>query len=177
MSTRLSHLAEPLYGPRSALRWNWIWFVAILLVCAVYVGLALSPSSYALGLEMLGQPVSGTWFGKPRGVRSDEWMVYTPYMQIAVENNFAQINTLSPYHENLRSFQALPLLDWALVFKPYHWGFFVAPPAYGYSFYFFFMSLAFLAGWALFTNRLGLSVWIAVPLALSLYFSQYVQVW
>lgn len=177
MSTRLPHLAEPLYGPRSALRWNWIWFVAILLVCVVYVGLALSPSSYALGLEKLGQPVSGTWFGTPRGIRSDEWMVYTPYMQIAVENNFSQTNTLSPYHENLRSFQALPLLDWALAFKPYHWGFFVAPPAYGYSFYFFFMSLAFLAGWALFTNRLGLSVWIAVPLAVSLYFSQYVQVW
>lgn len=166
-----------MHGLGPALQWNWVWFVPIVLTCIVYVGLALSPSSYALGLERLGQHVSGTWFGTPRSIRSDEWMVYTPYMQIAVENNFAQTNALSPYQENLRSFQALPLLDWALLFKPYHWGFFVAPPAHAYSFYFFFMSLAFLAGWALFTRKLGLSAWIAVPLAVSLYFSQYVQVW
>lgn len=169
--------SDPMYGLRLGLQWDWRWIVLLSLACAVYVGLALSPSSYALGLERLGQTATGTWLGSPRGIRSDEWMVYTPYMQIAVENSFQRINALSPYQEDLRTFQALPLLDWALLFKPYHWGFFVAAPAYGYSFYFFFMATAFLAGWALFVRKLGLSVWIAVPVAVSLYFSQYVQVW
>lgn len=128
-------------------------------------------------MQVLGQASQGPWLGEPRPIRSDEWMVFTPYIQIAVENGFATTNALSPYHENLRSFQALPLLDWSLLFKPYHWGFFVLPAANGYSFYFFFMAFAFVAGWSLLLRRLGISLWISLPTAFALYFSQYIQVW
>lgn len=166
----MSHLS-------AAVRWDWRWCLLVALACVCYVGFALSPSSYAAGLEMLGQPVTGTILGSARGIRSDEWMVLTPYMQIAVENDFATANSISPYQESLRTFQALPLRDWALLFKPYHWGFLVAPPAYGYSFYFFFLAAAFIVGWALFVRKLGLSVWVSVPIAVALYFSQYVQAW
>ena len=169
--------APQTWAGKSEIRWEWAHTFLVLLACTVYVGLALSPSSYALGLEVLGQATSGPWLGQPRGIRSDEWMVFTPYIQIAVENGFAQTNAISPYHESLRSFQALPLLDWSLFFKPYHWGFFFLPAANGYSFYFFFMAFAFVAGWSLLLRRLGISLWIALPTAFALYFSQYIQVW
>lgn len=80
--------------------------------------------------------------------------MFTPYIQIAVNNDFGQFNAHSPYHESLRTFQALPLLDWGLLFKPYHWAFFVLPAANAYSFFFMFMAMAFLSGWALFLRQL-----------------------
>lgn len=51
------------------------------------------------------------------------------------------------------------------------------PPANAYSFFFMFMSMAFLCGWALFLRQLRLPPLAAVLIALTLYFSPYVQVW
>ena len=154
------------------------WCVAIVAVlCLLYVAFALTPSSYAMASQYLGLAPVEPLLGKARGIRMDEWMVYTPYMQIAVANDFGPINAHSPYHETLRSFQSLPLLDWGLLFKPYHWAFFVLPPANAYSFFFLFMTMAFLCGWALFLRQLRLAPLVAVLVAGTLYFSPYVQVW
>ncbi len=149
----------------------------IAVLCVLYVVFALTPSSYAMASEYLGLAPIEPLLGRARGIRMDEWMVYTPYVQIAVANDFGPTNAFSPYHETLRSFQALPLLDWGLPFKPYHWAFFVLPPANAYSFFFMFMSMAFLCGWALFLRQLRLPPLAAVLIALMLYFSPYVQVW
>lgn len=149
----------------------------VAMLCLLYVGFALTPSSYAMASEYLGLAPIDPLLGRARGIRMDEWMVFTPYVQIAVANDFGPINAYSPYHETLRSFQALPLLDWGLLFKPYHWAFFVLPPANAYSFFFMCMSMAFLCGWALFLRQLRLPPLVAVLIALLLYFSPYVQVW
>lgn len=149
----------------------------IALLCILYVAFALTPSSYALASGYLGLAAQEPLLGTARNIRTDEWMVYTPYIQIAVGNDFAQTNALSPYHETLRTFQALPLRDWALLFKPYHWAFFVLPPANAYSFFFMFMAMAFLCGWALFLRQLRLPALAAVLVSATLFFSPYVQVW
>lgn len=154
-----------------------ICMAIIAVLCMLYVGFALTPSSYAMASQYLGLPPIEPLLGKSRGIRMDEWMVYTPYVQIAVANDFGPTNAYSPYHETLRSFQALPLLDWGLAFKPYHWAFFVLPPANAYSFFFMFMAMAFLCGWGLFLRQLRLPPLAAVLIALTLYFSPYVQVW
>ncbi|MDH1660430.1 DUF3292 domain-containing protein [Stenotrophomonas sp. GD03777] len=145
--------------------------------CIVYVALALTPSSYSLAFERLGLEPLQPLLGTARSIRSDEWMVYTPYVQIAVANDFGQVNAHSPYHESLRTFQALPLLDWGLLFKPYHWAFFVLPPANAYSFFFAFMAVAFLSGWTTFLRQLQLPLLPALLIASTLFFSPFVQVW
>lgn len=149
----------------------------VAVLCLLYVAFALTPSSYAMASQYLGLAPIEPLLGKARGIRMDEWMVYTPYLQIAVANDFGATNAFSPYHETLRSFQALPLLDWGLLFKPYHWAFFILPPANAYSFFFMFMAMAFLCGWALFLRQLRVPPLAAVLVALTLYFSPYVQVW
>ncbi|HEL3863852.1 TPA: hypothetical protein UM690_000861 [Stenotrophomonas maltophilia] len=149
----------------------------VAVLCLLYVAFALTPSSYAMAGQYLGLAPIEPLLGKARGIRMDEWMVYTPYVQIAVANDFGATNAFSPYHETLRSFQALPLLDWGLLFKPYHWAFFILPPANAYSFFFMFMAMAFLCGWALFLRQLRVPPLAAVLVALTLYFSPYVQVW
>ncbi|MBH1508397.1 hypothetical protein I5U60_12315 [Stenotrophomonas maltophilia] len=149
----------------------------VALLCVLYVGFALTPSSYSLAYEYLGLAPQHPLLGSARYVRTDEWMVFTPYIQIAVNNDFGPVNAHSAYHESLRTFQALPLLDWGLLFKPYHWAFFVLPAANAYSFFFMFMAMAFLCGWAVFLRQLRVPPLAAVLLSATLLFAPFVQVW
>ena len=149
----------------------------VVALCAIYVIFALTPSSYSLAPGFLGLAAEQPLLGTARLIRSDEWMVYTPYVQIAVANDFGQVNALGPYHETLRTFQALPLLDWGLLFKPYHWAFMVLPPANAYSFFFMFMAMAFLLGWALFLRQLRFPPLAALLVSATLLLSPFVQVW
>lgn len=157
-----------------AVRWSTAGFI---LLCLLYVAFAITPSSYALAFQMLGLEPQGLLLGKPRAIRSDEWIVLTPYYQIAVNNGLGSINELSPYRETLRSFQALPILDWGMIFKPYHWGFLILPAANAFSLYFLLMTLSFLGGWAIFFRLLRLPIWSSLLLAATLYFSPMIQAW
>ena len=150
---------------------------ATVIGCIAYLLLAITPSSYAVGMQMLGQPVKGLIAGTPRPIRSDEWMVLTPYVQLAVKSHFAIHDLISPYHEDLKAFFALPLMDWAAIFKPYYVAFAILPPANAFSFFYLFNALAFILGWAWFFKLLRIDIKIAFGTALLLFFSQFVQVW
>jgi hypothetical protein len=142
----------------------------------LYVALALTPSHYGMGLRLLGfdaRPLIGV----ARLVRSDEWIVLTPLFQIAVHGNFGSTNVISPYHETLKGFYALPILDWSLLFKPQLWGFWLLPPAYAYSLYFTILWSSFLAGYTILLRQLGASLLIATFGSLALFSSHLVQVW
>ena len=149
---------------------------AVLAVAALYVGLRLSPSSYALTLQQLGAdetPLLGT----ARGIRSDEWAVLTPLFEIAVNNDFQESNATSFYGETLRSFVGLPLENWGLLFKPLVWPFFAVPPDFAYSFFWAANAALMLIGWSLLLRALGFSRIGAALCSLMLYFSPFVQAW
>ncbi len=142
-----------------------------------YVGNALSPSSYGVFLEQAGAKSEGLFWGKPRPIRSDEWSVYTPMIQTAVNNNFERYNKTSPYKEDLRSGFALPIKDWSIPFKPTLIGFTFLPPAYAFSLYNFSIIALFLTGFGVFFQRIGASSVIAIGISLLLYFSSFIQNW
>ena len=98
--------------------------VAVMIIAALYAAFQLTPSSYARALYMVGVTDTGLLFGFPQEERSDEWALWTPYLQIAVNNGFARIEHISPYEADLRNFNCLPLWDWGLIFKPQMWAFF-----------------------------------------------------
>lgn len=126
-------------------------FEAILMVLfLLYSILYITPSSYGVALSLFGLKGDGLLWGTPKPIRSDEWAVWTPYMQVAVNNGFSQFNKLSMFHENLRSFNALPLYDWALIFKPLMWPFLIFEPARAFSIHHGLIILSFIFGWQLF---------------------------
>ena len=149
-------------------------FLGLCLV--VYVGLDLTPSHYSLGLKMLGVNAH-PMVGQALPVRSDEWMVLTPLFQIAVHGHFAATDMISPYHETLKGFLALPITDWSLIFKPQLWAFWVLPPDYAYSFYFALLWGALLVGYTVLTRQLGAGPMVAIAGAVILGSSHFVQVW
>jgi hypothetical protein len=160
----------------SAPRWRRDAFGAVVLALAVaYVGLALTPSSYGVVLQLLH--LRGPVLGEAQWVRADEWAIWTPYVQAAVRNGFQRFNHTSIYGEDLRNFNGLPLADWSLVFKPYFWPFFLTGAARAFSFYHAFFFVAFLLGYRNLLRWLGLQERDAVLASLLLFFSGYVQGW
>jgi hypothetical protein len=153
------------------------WLLIFLgLIAVSYASLCLTPSHYSLGLKLLGMP-SSPWLGTAKPIRSDEWIALTPLFQIAVRGHFSTIDQISPYHETLRGFWALPILDWSLIFKPQLWAFWILPPSYAYSFYFTVLWVGFLLGYAILLRQLGVSVLVASLGSAILFFSHFVQVW
>ena len=148
----------------------------VLLVATVYVASRLSPSSYSLALEQLGEPASPT-LGTARPIRSDEWAIVTPLFQVAVSNDFQETNQTSFYGETLRSFIGLPLLNWGLIFKPLVLPFMVAPPALAYSFFWAANAALMLLGWSLLLRALGFRRATSGLASALIYFSPFVQAW
>lgn len=154
----------------------WLFTALISIIGFFYVGLAITPSHYAIGLHVLGFEHKPLLFSA-QGIRSDEWAVLTPLFQTAVRGGHAVYNQISPYRETLKGFWALPILDWSLIFKPQLWGFWLLPPAYAYSLYFATLWIAFLAGYTILLVQLGATPRIAALGATCLLLSGFVQVW
>jgi hypothetical protein len=153
-------------------------FPAAVLICAaLYAALQLTPSSYTLVLHLIGVSDTGLVFGMPQEGRSDEWAIWTPYFQIAVQNGFARIEHISPYEADLRNFNCLPLWDWALIFKPQMWAFFVMPPAPAFSLMFAILFAACLIGWYLLGRAFRFPDLAAAIFAVAMFSLQYVQLW
>jgi hypothetical protein len=168
-------MTEPAAGG-GRLRREW-GLLALIALALAYVAGAWTPSSYAEAGRMLGLSGVKPAFGESRPIRSDEWLVATPYFQIAVAADLGPRDTVSPYHEPLKAYFALPSRDWSMAFKPDLWGFLVLDPAHAYSLHFALMALALIVGAALLLRQLGCSPGYALAVGAALFLSQMMQVW
>ncbi|MBB3267947.1 hypothetical protein FHW79_005617 [Azospirillum sp. OGB3] len=164
-------------GRERSRSWPDLFVLAVVLTGLVYTALAWTPSSYGVALGGIGAPGEGLVVGTPKPIRSDEWAVWTPFVQIAVNNGFQRFNALSPYGEDLRNFNALPLLDWALVFKPQFWPFFAVDPAWAFSFSHAVLIVLFLTGYHRLFVAFGFSRAWSAAAACALFFTSYAQFW
>jgi hypothetical protein len=157
------------------------WFESVILILwFFYTYFYFTPSSYGIALNILGIPNDGLILAQPQAIRSDEWAVWTPYLQALVNNHFQRFNEYSIYHEDFRNFNALPVYDWALFFKPQFWLFLIAEPARAFSFYHGFLIAAFVIGWKRLLEKVlkpyqYTSPGAAVGFSLALFFSGFVQ--
>jgi hypothetical protein len=151
--------------------------VAVAVGGTVYVGLRLSPSSYGFVLGQLGAADVGVLAGQPRVERGDEFGWQTPLLQMTIRSGFRRFDRTPPYFEDLRTLYAMPIKDWALVFKPQFWLFFVAPPATAYSFYQFLLIALFVVGFTALFVHLGGRQFESLLMALVVYSASYTQYW
>jgi len=172
---RVQHLLH-YFSIISSKHTRYLMFAALIAIVSIYVALAITPSHYAIGLYRLGSQIDPLLFSA-RSIRSDDWAVLTPLFQTAVNGHFATTNQFSPYSESLKSFFAIPILDWSLVFKPQLWAFWLIPAPHAYSFYFATLWVAFIVGYTILLTQLGARNSIAVLGSFCLFFSGLVQVW
>jgi hypothetical protein len=146
----------------------------------VYTGSCLSPSSYAWVLEKsfhVKKHDQGLILGRPRTIRSDEFAHFTPWTQAVVKNNFERYNANSIYKEDFRTVFPMPILDWAIIFKPAMWLYFITKPETAFSFYWYFSMACSLFGWAMLLKKLGFDDVISIGASFIIFFSSFVQYW
>ena len=170
----MTGIGEP---PQQSRRFWQALAAAVVVVGCIYVGLRWSPSSYGFILQALGVTDTGVIAGVPRPERGDEFGWQTPLLQMTLRSGFQRFDRTPPYFEDLRTLYAMPILDWALIFKPQFWLFFVAPAATAYSFYHFLLIAMFVVGYTVLFVRLGGRQLDSLLMALVLFFSSYIQYW
>lgn len=84
-------------------------------------------------------------FGKNRKVRSDEWLVQTPFYLSQVENDYSVVNkNYSLNGQNMIIAYNSPVKDITVIGKPFNWGFFFLGKDRGLSFYWGFKIIGML---------------------------------
>ena len=156
---------------------EWLGLIALLAFVLMSTIAALSPSHYRDAAYLEARHDVNPVFGGTRTARSDEWGVATPYFQIAVASDLGARDTVSPYHEPLKAFFALPSRDWSMAFKPDLWGFLFLDPARAFALHYAALAAAGLLGAYLFLRQLRVRKEVAATTASLLFFSHFVQGW
>ena len=158
----------------------------------IFIALVTALFLFASGMKINGSTISlwryyadraapdvGVLFGMPKDIRSDEWMVQTPWImsQAARAPRFPANNPVVGEND-MALLNNLPVRHWSALFRPQMWGFFIVPFEYAFAFYWNFKWFGMLLGGFLFlrTICLGRSV-PAVFGTLLLYFSPFIQWW
>ena len=124
-------------------------------------------------------PDAGVLLGSPQEIRSDEWVLQTPW----IFSQASRTPAFSPSNPNVGSdvtplVTNLPVRHWSTLFRPQMWPFFLLSPERAFAFYWNFKSFALLLGSFLFFEVLsrGKSL-LDLAGALLLTFSPFVQWW
>src|SRR5262245_26460699 len=96
---------------------------------------------------------------------------------MTLRSGFQRFDRTPPYFEDLRTLYAMPIRDWAIVFKPQFWLFFITSPATAYSFYHFILIAMFVVGFTALFVQLGGRELHSFLMALVLFFASYTQYW
>lgn len=147
----------------------------------LYTLFYFTPSSYSIALDLIGVEHK-VFYGTPRGIRSDEWAVWTPYFQAVVNNDFGRFDESSIYNIDFRNFYSLPVLDWGLLFKPFMWPFFIFEPDRAFSLYNGLVIFSMVVGFKILFKKLFYSTGLKgntayVLFSLLLYYSSFSQMW
>lgn len=124
-------------------------------------------------------PDAGVLLGSPKEVRSDEWMLQTPW----IFSQALRTPAFSPSNPNIGSdvtplVTNLPVHHWSTLFRPQMWPFFLMNSERAFAFYWNFKSFALLLGALLFFGVLtGGKTLLDLAGALFLTFSPFVQWW
>lgn len=144
--------------------------IGTVILAALFVSLKLHQSSIGMWNET--QEPIGTLIpikiGEPKGIRSDEWMVQTPWMLNQAHRGFKKQNT------NIGGIDSAfvastPTLTWTIVLQPKFWGFFFFDIERGFSWFWafklfgliisFFLLFLLLTKGSLLTSVTG-TIWI-----------------
>lgn len=75
-------------------------------------------------------------FGLTRGIRSDEWNVFTPLAMSQEFNDYGITNSISrAWPTDMLTIYNQPVWDITLIAKPFYWGYLLLGPAYGLSWF------------------------------------------
>jgi hypothetical protein len=117
--------------------------------------------------------------GIPKDIRSDEWMVQTPWI-LSQASNTPPFGLHNPNVGDMATLLVvnLPVRHWTTLFRPQFWGFFLVDIEHAFSLYWNFKWYVFIVGGFLFFRTIARgNVTLALAAVILAFFSPYVQWW
>lgn len=159
-----------------------IWFFPFILGLLVICLTILKVSGSSMGVYYQyfygNQKDPALILGKPRTIRSDEWVVNTQ-MTIAQKNShFSQVNHNIGSGEDTAIVLDAPYKGWSELSRPHNWAFFILPLENAFAFKWWFMAYLLVISCYFFVLSIlpGRKL-LAILLSLSLLFSAFIQWW
>ena len=119
----------------------------IFIICLVFRISGSSINAYNYALNDKADPDSGIIYGKARSIRSDEYIVHTPYYYSQYYNEYNKIsNKMSISGQDMIIGYDAPVLDISLLAKPLTWGYLLLGNDYGLSWYWCLKTILFSLG-------------------------------
>lgn len=115
----------------------YIYPALIVVIFFVFVSLKISGTSVGVYHDLLygnTKKDSNLIFGKPRPIRSDEWLVATQLAIAQESNDFNRINNNVLGGRDTSILMDVPNRDWSSFFKPENFSFFILPFEYAFAF-------------------------------------------
>lgn len=135
-------------------------FPAVIVILLVTLSLLrISGTSMGVYDYLFGESHSNLIAGEPRTVRSDEWIVNTPFTIAQSEDHYAVQDKDIGQGQDMSVVIDVPYKSWSILFHPQNWIFFVVP-----------LEIAFAFKWWLLAAALMMSVY---TLILELYPKRY----
>jgi hypothetical protein len=115
-----------------------VWLFPALLFVAVCSLAALRISGTSVGMYHFtlygGAHDPNLIAGRPQAVRSDEWLVTTPFTVSQSHFGYPRVNPAIGPGFDASVITDIPYSDWSEIFKPHHWPFFVMPLENAFAF-------------------------------------------
>jgi hypothetical protein len=92
-------------------------------------------------------------YGKPRQIRSDEWVNWSVLTVSQDKNNYQKHSDNLSTGQNLALQPEVPIADWSTVFRPHNWAFFLIPFENAFAFRWWFYLVILLIASYLYAQR------------------------
>lgn len=168
-----------LYGKRAADFVYRFRFLLALLVLILCVALDISGSSVHMWADYLSSASDGRLLGAARALRSDEWALNTPFAVSQCGNAFPYYSSLvRGTSTDMFIVYGQPVLDFAELFRPFHWGYLLFGASRGLAFFWCSRQLALmLVSFELGMLLTGQKKLLSLLFSVILSFSSLVQWW
>lgn len=159
-----------------------VWLFPLILVILLILMTALKITGSSIGVYhtfFYGKAKDPALLvGRPRQIRSDEWLVFTQMSMAQKNNGFKQINPNVGQGEDVSLLLDGPYKDWSQAFKPHNLAFFVLPFDNAFAFKWWFMAFSIIISCYFFVLALlPRRRLLASLLALAFFFSPFLQWW
>lgn len=165
--------------PKSGSRFY--FFPVFLFAITIFLSiLRISGSSVAMFNEYLyGKTFrdNNLIFGKPRPIRSDEWLLSTPLTIAEFNNKFNHIMNINGLNQEFSLLMDLPTNHWSTIFSPTNWSFFVMPLENAFAFKWWFRIFLLVTGTYFTLFKLTKDLFLSISGSLILYFTPFFQWW
>lgn len=124
-------------GALFLIKWRYLVALVVFIFCVLFKVSGSSIAEYNRMFENLEQYNSESLvIGESRGIRSDEWLVHTPYYMSQTYNNFGKTsNMMSLEGQDMILGYNAPVMDITIIGKPFTWGYVLLGNEYGLSWY------------------------------------------